>query len=68
MSSSVCQALTWLFHLRGTQQIMYWRGLAWQIKVKGLLMEMRGLANRSEGWANRSGGVGVGLALARREK
>ena len=34
-----------------------WRGLAW-------LIEVRGLANRSEGLANRSEGLGAGLARA----
>ena len=34
-----------------------WRGLTW-------LIEVRGLANRSEGLANRSEGLGAGLAWA----
>ena len=35
-----------------------WRGLAWQIEVRGLADRSAGLANRSEGLANRSEALG----------
>ena len=41
--------------VRGAHNFLDWRGLAW-------LIEVRGLANRSEGLANRSEGLGAGLA------